>query len=360
MMSPGRFFGLVTFLAVAGGLTAQSGSLRGPLAGYVYDHAERAIRPIMGVPGASYLDQPVVSELDFASVSPHGDSALVVAAKQLYLLTGLGTGQPRWQPLEKAGVSLAAWSEDANSAVVYCAESGTMRLWSGLDAGAPSGSPARLSPRGRSGGGRQGGGQDGPRRVELVGLEQRGGVVRAVAVNNRGQVVAGVADDAAGGLYLLNHSLAPRLIASIERPGGVVLAGNGADLYAADRGRSEVLEIRNFAGAADIVQFAGPDRGVRDPVAVGVSRDGGSLLVASAERTLTTFNLASRSPTARIELDFEPTALGRLGGGELWLLNSRESSGGVLRMATDEGRPRVYFVPSPGAGSGAGIPALVR
>jgi hypothetical protein len=323
---------------LATALLAQSGGIRGPVSGLVYDGAARAIRPVNGVPGAAYLGSPVVAEIDFASVSPDGDAALALSAGRLYLVRGLNEQAPRWSVLEdNSSAARAAWSADSDAAAVYSSASGAIRRYGSLKS-VTLASDTRLSPRA------------GPRRVRpgVKGLPVAAdigvppaGEISAMAIDSRGDVLAGIA----GGVYLGSRVDGFRLVASVDETGGIALAGDR--LFIADRARGQIIEVRDYAAAADVQLFAGADRGVTDPVALAVSPDGRSLIAASgAGRNLQWFDLETRASTARIDLDFEPSRLDPRNGGALFLLNSRGAAEEPLQVLAGRRNPAVYFVPA--------------
>ena len=333
---------LVALWLLATCLVAQS-DLRGPLGGFVYDGARQAIRPLLGVPGASYLGEAVVASLDSAWIAPDGKQAVAAARGRLWLIRGLDTGEVRWTELERGTADRAAWAEDAGAVALYSKEGGWLRVWSDLGAGG-EGAAVRPSVRGRQTIGRRDG-APGPRLTRLGNLSSLGGTVAAMAVNERREVVVGMESPASGGIYLARGEQAPRLIARLGAPGGIALDGNR--LFVTDRARDEVLEVRDYRDGADVSLFADAGRGMRDPVAVALSKDGATLIVASgAERRLDLVDIATRAPAARIDLDFEPTRLERLGVGAVFLLNSRGAPTETLQVLAAGRRPAVYFVPA--------------
>ena len=68
----------VTALLMAGAAAGQMASLKGPISGIVYDAPSRSVRPVMGFPGSSYLGKAIVNDVQMASISPDGESALVI------------------------------------------------------------------------------------------------------------------------------------------------------------------------------------------------------------------------------------------------------------------------------------------
>ena len=320
---------------------AQTGAIRGPVSGVVFDGAARALRPVIGVPGAAYLGAPLAAGVDFASVAPDGRRALAVSRGTVYYVRGLDTGVPRWRILEqRASADRAAWSPDSGTVAVWSAESGRLRLWRGLGDGTAAalyretrGSRFRTLGRGAPGA---------PRLEELGAVD---GVLSALAVDGRGGVFCAVP----GGVYRAGAGGPASLIVRVEDP--VALAVSDSALFVADRRSGEILEIREAEGGGpDVRLFAGPGRGIDDPAALAVV-DGGRTLVVAEARTerLKFFDTATGAQTGEIEAAVRPTRLLPLGE-RLLLLNDRRKANDTLYVLDRAGPPAVYFIP---AGSAA-------
>ena len=76
----------------AGTLAAQT-RFAGPVSGIVFDAKAKSLRPIMGVPGASYLGNALAADMDLAAVSPDGKFALSGSADGTMRLWSVG---PKW------------------------------------------------------------------------------------------------------------------------------------------------------------------------------------------------------------------------------------------------------------------------
>jgi hypothetical protein len=292
-------------------VAAQETRLAGPVSGFLFDPQLRAVRPIMGVLGASYLGEAVVPDVDYASVSPDGRFAIAVRGGSAILIRGLGEGRLESVELEGAsGVTRAAWSADS-AAVALWSDAGDVEAWSELTAA--------------------------PRRTLSAGL----GPLAAVAVAAGGRAV--VAASKTGAILLASEGAAVRQMLELERPTALALAGNR--LFVADAARNEILAIGNYLDGGDAQMFAGAARGVEDPSALAISPDQKSLLVAGrSARSLTAYSLATSEALAVAALDFEPTRLEAFSG-SLFALTSGGDSG-PFQVLDGARSLAVYFVPA--------------
>ena len=320
---------------------AQTGAIRGPVSGVVFDGAEQALRPVIGVPGAAYLGAPLAAQIDFASVAPDGRRALAVSRGTVYYVRGLGSGELRWRILEpRASADRAAWSPDSRSVAVWSAESGRLRVWRGL--GDETAAALYRQTRGsRLWSPRRGA----PGAPSVEDLGRTDGLLTALAVDERGGVVYAVP----GGVYRAGTGGRASLIAGIEEP--VALAVWESTLFVADRRSGEILEIHEAeGGGSDIRLFAGPGRGIDDPAALAVVDGGRTLVVAEARsQRLKFFDIATRAQTGEIGAPVRATRLLPLGERRL-LLNDRTKAADTLYVLDRAGPPAVYFIP---AGSAA-------
>ena len=192
-------------------LAAADARLAGPVSGFFFDAGSHSLRPMIGVPGSSWLGDPLAAELDYAAMAPNGKAALAARAGRLYLIAGLDRFELQWNELGAAleGLDRIAWSADSSAAIVANSASGRLQRWSKLNTAPESADPLELAGR----------------LLALV-LDETGGTA-----------VAGVADS---GMYLLTAG-SVRQISRMAQPVSLALAGN--DLYVANRAASEILAI---------------------------------------------------------------------------------------------------------------------
>lgn len=287
-------------------------AITGPVAGFVFDQQARALRPMLGVPGAAYLGGVSLADLDSAAIAPGGGRALAVREGAVFLVTRLGAGSEA-VPIEGAipGARLMSFSADGSTAAIYSPESRRAQVLRNL---------AKT-----------------PAAGEAIDLAALPGEVTALAAAGE-DVLIGIAAEQGGGIYLCAAGAAPRLLAEAAAPSALIL--HGRDAWFTDRARSQVWQVRNFAEEATPLLFADVD------APVGLQLAGKRLYVAGAgSRTLDVFDLDARAAAERIELEFTPATLAACGEKPLWLMNA---AGGEEPLYVLEGgdRPAVYFVPA--------------
>jgi hypothetical protein len=318
-------------LATAGLLSGQPNQVAGPIVGFVFDSAERALRPIQGIPGASLLGDPVSFGFDLAAVyvSPGQDSAFVVGADASLHLFRLGTGsvgEVSLGGLAGAPQSLV-FSPSGTAAALFAA--GKARVLTGLPnapllvATVTVPGPGQAAARASAG-------------SRTVSLRAPG---EALAISDDGSYLLTVSG---GQVRLLSIQGENRGLLPAEADALVAFAAGGHDAAVMDSVSGLTL-IRDAAGAASPQVLAVPDDGLASPAGLAFSRDQKTLYVASAaSRSVAAFNLAAASRSA-IACNCTPAMLAPLGNsfrlngisaGPLWLLDSGNSS------------PRTVFVPA--------------
>jgi hypothetical protein len=294
-----RILGLVCLAAPV--LLAQQGGVGGPVAGYVFDNSARALRPILGIPGAWLVGGPVNFGIDLASayVSPRQDLAFVVGAD----------GSLRWFRLNSGAVSgltcngissvpeRVAFSPSGTAAALAAA--GHVQVVTGL-----------------------------PDAPALAGTVDAGGATGSLAVSDDGALLLFAAN---GSIQLLGTAGENRKLMDVGDGAWVAFAPGGRDAAVADPGGAGVVLFRDVAGASTQSLLAPPDDSIAAPVGLAFSPDGRKLyLASSAARSVTVLDLATRDRSA-IPCDCAPAGLvpmGNLlrlnepGAGPLWLLDA--------------------------------------
>jgi hypothetical protein len=282
--------GILTLAATA---AAQPLALEGPSSGLVFDHAARALRPILGIPGASYLGAARATA-SAGFVAPGSRLALLLDGDTLTLHTAHGHERLPWS----GALDAAAFSENAVAAAgaqlrLYYQEDGA---WHALSLPSPA--------------------------------EK----VRALAIDSSERGVVALTASAVWHL----HGDTARQVAPIAAS---ALALTGANLYVTDTARNEVLAIRNFATAPEIARLAGDF-----DAPVGIAAASRGRLVVVDRTSIATLNALTGERLERLELDFSPAGLEVLAN-DLFRLDGRSHDFEPVQLATLHPSLRVYFVP---------------
>jgi len=302
---------------------ASEGPISGPVMGYVFDTANRGVRPIFGIPGASHVGPLLQLNLDLAvaEVSPAGDYALGVdrdgVLYRIGLRAGIGTAEVVTGGL--AGVDRIFVSPTGDAAVVYERSSRQAQVLRDLHVGAEIGGV-----------------------VELANLP---GVVTALAIADDGRTVLAAASTREGGAI---YSAIPGSGAERVAPAGQVVSlafvPGSTDALAVDALREETLRITSLGRAPAVTVIASASDGVRAPVAVAASADGLSAVVASTQtRSIAVVDFAGGAPRV-LACNCEPHRVVPMGS--------------ALRLTDDPAQPiylleetgKVMFVPGVAAG----------
>jgi hypothetical protein len=302
-------------------LCGQPGQVGGPVVGFVFDGSLRALRPILGIPGASTLGTPLDAglELSSATVAPRQDSAVAIDSGGSPHLLRLGSGVAEVRCGACPSTADAAVFSPSGSAVALYA-AGRVQIVTGLPdapaagAGFEVGSPSRLG-RGRT-------------------------LAPPMALSDDG---AWLLVSARGSVDLFAANGGPRQLLETGAYPLVAFAAGSHDAAVADvRGAALVL-FHDVAGASTQQPLATPG-GIRYAGALAFSADGSRLFLASAaEQSVAVIDLASGTRTVAT-CDCTPTGLAAMGkvvrlneagAGPLWLLDADGAAG-----------PRVVFVPA--------------
>jgi hypothetical protein len=314
---------IVPFLCAA--CLAQEAPLTGPVAGWVYDGAARALRPMIGAPGSAHLGAAVESGIELAAFSPGGRRVAAVREGSLYV-ADVNASEWIWQRLagDAEGVATIAWNRAGNVAAAYDAVARRITMYRNFG--------------------------EAPEALAMTELPA-GKLISMAAEDDA--VVAGFEDGDAGGVYLITADTAVR-IATAAQPSALAVGGDGRDLYIADLGRNEILRAANFREPAGVELMAGAGQGIDEPSALALSKDGAKL-TAAVKDALVTLDLSGASPPSRIDLAFRPTRLEPLGEGAVMLLTRRSRPEDVLQVLDLGGEPVARFVPAGEAAPGESV-----
>ena len=299
-------------------LTMSAASIEGPQLGLVFDATHKALRPILGIPGAAVLGQPLDLgvELNKIAISPRQDYALATEGQhnQVVMLTvGRKTVTPVPGALQDpdeillspAGAAAALYYKNRNALLILTGLPGT------------------------------------PKVAEEFYLSA-GPAPSALAVGDDGRtVLAGVG----GTVFMVTGSGEVPVLGELLKIAAITIPAHGTG-YVADGGRNQIYRLRGLGGNLETDIIAGPKQGIGTPVALAVSQDGGRAFVVNGKsRTVSIIDLRVHAPVTKIACNCAPTGLDRLAGNEVFRLT--EPSDRPMWVLDASARlPRVLFVPS--------------
>jgi len=310
---------LASLILLAGPANPQSPTFNGPVAGFVFSRSSQTVRPMLGIPGATYIASPLLSEVDWASVAPGGKWAFIDKAGRNVFLHGLSDAAPVESSTDGLiqAIDRVAWSRDGSFALIYSSSGGQLQRVRLSDTNVVADAALDLSPW---------------------------GLAKTLAIDPTGQQIAvGIVGS---GLYLFNTGQSPALLSSMANPVAAAFDDTGLRLYAADLDQQQIVAFDSGSGPLPFASLAQPDS-VLNPVGLAVSGGGRYLLLAdSATRAVLVYDTASQNLANTIPLDFAPSRLEALSAGPTFLLNGDNSSEWLLVLDARQ-IPTVYFVPVP-------------
>jgi len=320
------------FIAYASALTAvltlavrpadaQPASLTGPVAGFVFSAVSKTVRPLLGIPGATHMEQPILSRVDSASIAPGGNWAFITTRSHGTFVKGLSALNPAEYSIDGLidAIDRVAWSRDGSYAAVY-SSSGNRLQRVQFSASQPSVDPA----------------------VDVSAWGQ----VTTLAIDPAGKQIA--AGFATSGLYLFATGQSPALLASITQPASAAFDGTGQYLYAIDPGAQRIVQYQPASGVVEFASLVQSDGSALKPAGLAVSGDGSYLLLAdSATQSVFVYEVSTRSVASTIPLSFAPSSFETLSAGPVVLLNGNDPTEWLLVLDASQ-VPKVYFVPASG------------
>jgi len=294
-------------------------SIEGPRLGFVFDHATKAVRPILGIPGAATLGQPLESGLDLRKIA--------ISAMQDYVLATEGEHNQvvvlatNHSPLVAVAVQGADRGPDqltisagGTSAALYFKGGNHVQVISGLPA-AP-----RISAR-----------------LYL----SAGQAPSALAISDDGQtLLAGVADS----VYWVSPSGEVPILRHLQKIASISLASNHTALIA-DSAANQIHRVQNVTTAIESDVVAGVKEGISAPIAVAVSHDGKRAFVANGKsKTIAIIDLQSKAEVGKFSCQCSPTGLDRLAGTDVFRL-TEPSNGPMWVLESTAQQSRIVFVP---------------
>lgn len=294
---------------------AQTSQLSGPISGYVFDRASHGVRPILGIPGASTIGEPINfgSSVAAAWIAPRQDAAFVTESDGSFHLFRIQSGT--------ATEAVLNGLMEAPEQVVFSPSGTAAALYRGGSIQTVQGLP------------------DAPAIAGTMNASAIG-VPNSLAVSDDGAVVLAAAGNSVE-LFISGGDLGP--LTSTAGGALVAFAPGQHDAAVADPMGAGLILYHDLTGGIQQQLVSQSDPTIQSAVALTFSTDGQRLLLASSTgRNVTAFDLASGarnsvvcacSPTI-LERTGDHFRLNDFGNGPLWLLDARTST------------PSLVFVPA--------------
>jgi hypothetical protein len=325
-----------------------------PLLGFLLDGA-RALRPVIGIPGAASVADAVNLGFDISQAEiPPGHAYILATTSQsewpLWIQVRAGTMTIRpmdsfvSRPRSRFGECFEPDTPGRRShAARRCApEPLAVDTTSRIDriALSPTGSAAALFSESS---GRIHVFTNMPESPALVSTFDGStlGRVTAMGVSDNGQTAAvGVADGASGALFVLNAGQTPRLIARMGQPSAIRFLRNSERAIVADSADNTVYALAE----GQVFPVATAQDGIAMPVGLAVSNDNQRIFVANSEsRSVVTVDLNGRGSISTA-CNCAVTGLHATNTDSVFRLTDF-TGGPILLFDGNSAAARIHFVP---------------
>ena len=296
-----------------------SNSIEGPRLGFVFDRATKSVRPILGIPGAATVGQPLESGLDLRkiAISPMQDYVLATEGEHNQVVV-MATNHTPLVPVAIQGADRGpdqlSISAGGKAAALYYKGGNHVQVISGLPAAPKISARLYLSA---------------------------GQAPSALAISDDGQtLLAGVADS----VYWVSPSGEVPILRHLSKIVSITLASNHTALVA-DGTANQIHRVKNVTSAVEPDVVAGPKEGIAAPLAVAISHDGKRAFVVNGKsRTVAIFDLQSKTEVSQLSCQCTPTGLDRLAGTDVFRL-TEPSTGPMWVLDAGAHQSRIVFVP---------------
>jgi DNA-binding beta-propeller fold protein YncE len=312
-----RWVGVAMLLAPA---LVMAATIQGPQIGFVFDTAKKQVRPILGIPGAAVLGEPLELGVDLrlVAISPLQDYVLAVAGEHNQVLVfAVGRTPVASVAVQGAdrGPDQMVLSRNGQAAALYYRDRNRIEVVGGLP-GTPKVANEFYLSAGQS--------------------------PSAMAVSDDGHTILAAAG---GTVFHLTAGSEVPLLTELGKVSALTIPATGTALVA-DSGRNQIQRIRGIGGGIETDILAGPHDGINGPVAVAVSRDNSRAFVANGKgRTLATIPLTAQAGVTHVACGFLPTGLEQLSGQDVFRL-TEFSNLPMWVMEAGGQEPRFLFVPA--------------
>ena len=285
--------------------------------GYVWDQKASGLRPMLGMPGASYLGSPIYNDGTYqsgiaCSRSPH---AILTSKHGAIFLTSLPTGVPVQLANKLSAKQVVVLGPSCSTALVYAPDTSTMDLIQGL-----------------------------PSKPQVATISLSGNVT-AAAVSDSGAVLAAVSRSNGTAVQFLPAGAASAAsVVTVSRLGGLAFVANAESALIADAGKNVVYLAEFDAGGASTRQIASATDGIASPVGVGASADGRWAVIANQQGAVVRVDLTHQAPNITMQCRCTPTEVIPLNSKTIFRLTAL-GTGPMWVFDGDAPRARVAFIP---------------
>jgi len=312
----------------AGTIQPQSQPATGPILGYVWDAAGQALRPVQGVPGASFVGGAIVS-------APSQGAAILATASSAVSAMALfldANGTLSQAPL--SGGKLTQIASIPGASGLALSNSGTYALVTGKDASgvtiasAISGLPQSPSTR----------------ALNVSALAAIGGG----AASDTGTVALATASGQSGASVIaFVGQAAGAQVATLQGFGGMQFVPNSDELVVAD-GASGALTAISHINTTPSTATLSPAEGIGAPVALDITTNGRWVVAANHTGDVLRIDLTGAVASTKLHCSCAPSQVLALSGSTAGTSVRLVTAGGGPLWIVDAGSaaPRVLFIPA--------------
>jgi hypothetical protein len=309
--------------AVASGMPQAGNGIQVPVVGLVYDQDARALRAIMGLPGASVFSNPLPLAAEIANVHlAPGQSYAVVERFSMPMglikLSSASAGPVSGLPVDTVKPDLLAFNPAGTGVAIRSATDGITRVIKGLP--------------------------DAPALVQAVRAEDLPAGVRYLALADDGRTLAAATDTA---VYLVSENHLPTLLSASGNLGGMAFMPGFDSILTVDRDGGRVLLLQNVGSSPVSRVLATGLPSLEGEIALQI--ESGRAVVTSAASNLVRLIELGTGEIQNLELPSASTMAERLRTPHNLLLSySTGAPAWVLDLSSRTSS--VYFVPAQTSG----------
>jgi hypothetical protein len=242
---------------IAGSAQAQWATVNGPTLGFTSDNAGTAIRPIIGIPGASLLAErlPLETNIHGAGISPRQDYAIAVRTEDgQVIVIDLQAGGISTVAGTHSGADLTGISPTGSVAAVYDHESRTVQVIRHLPAA--------------------------PEVIHQFDASHIPGLGTSLAVSDDGTIaLMRFVEEESAALWVMDSSGASWPL-STDRPSAAAFLPNSSDAIIAEDATQSAFLAVDLRGAATRMPLIAAEEGITAFASVAASEDGRRVFLA--------------------------------------------------------------------------------